>query len=439
VSNDRTSDFVLQTSRSPRGLNPIRTVLGNGLSVLVKQTRTAPAVAISLSLRAGSIADPPGLSGMTWLLSRVIDRGTATLSAADIAEELDSRGITLTVLVTRHAFSLGCTCLADDFEPVLALLADIVMSPSLPEEEIETRKGEVITSIRQDDDSPAIQATEALMGLLYPDGHPYGRRTKGSIEVIERLTRTQLLRLHAERFAPGELTAVIAGDVEPERARDVTARVFGGWRKPAPPPLAVPPAVAATGRRRLVIPMMNKSQADIAYGFMTIARADPSYYAHWLMNVAFGQYAIGGRLGDSIRERQGMAYYVSSSLDANIGVGPLTIRAGVSPANVDRAVASIDEEVTRLLRDGLTAQELDESRRYLIGSIPRALETNGAIANFLQVETLHGLGLDYDARLPALLNAVTMDEVNAAARHSLDPQRASVVIAGPYQDGPAGI
>ena len=101
-------------------LNPVRTQLDNGVSLLVKQTTTTPAVAISLSLRAGSIADPAGLPGMTWLLSRVIDRGTDTRSAADIAEELDSRGITLTVIVTRHAFSLGCRCLADDFEPVLA-------------------------------------------------------------------------------------------------------------------------------------------------------------------------------------------------------------------------------------------------------------------------------------------------------------------------------
>ena len=178
--------------------------------------------------------------------------------------------------------------------------------------------------------------------------------------------------------------------------------------------------------------MMNKAQADIAYGFTAIARADPAYYAFWLMNVAFGQYAIGGRLGDSIRERQGMAYYVSSSLDANIAPGPLTIRAGVSPANVDRAVASIDDEVARLVRDGLTPQELDESRRYLIGSIPRSLETNAAIANFLQIEEFFGLGPDYDAHLPDLLNAVTMDDVHAAARRVLDPDRATVVIAGPY-------
>jgi zinc protease len=414
-------------------LNPSRTTLQNGATLLVKQTTTTPAVALTLTLRAGSIADPPGESGLTWLLSRVIDRGTTTRSAADIAEELDSRGITLTILVTRHAFSLGCRCLADDFEPVLALLGDIVMSPSLPEEEIATRKGEVITSIRQDDDNPAIRATESLMAELYPDGHPYGRRTKGSVEVVEQITRGRLLALHADRFAPSELTAVIVGDVDPARARDVTARVFGGWKKPKPEPLQVPAVTRATTRRRLVIPMMNKSQADIAYGFTAITRTDPAYYASWLMNVAFGQYAIGGRLGDSIRERQGMAYYVSSALDANVAPGPLTIRAGVSPANVDRAVASIDEEIRRLVADGLTERELDESRRYLIGSIPRSLETNGAIANFLQVEEFFGLGLDYDARLPDLLHAVTMDDVNAAARRVLDPDRATLVIAGPYQ------
>jgi len=157
------------------------------------------------------------------------------------------------------------------------------------------------------------------------------------------------------------------------------------------------------------------------------------------MNVAFGQYAMGGRLGDSIRERQGMAYYVSSSLDANVAPGPLTIRAGISPVNVDRAVASIDAEVARLALEGLTAQELDESRRYLIGSIPRALETNGAIAAFLQVQEFFDLGLDYDARLPDLLTAVTLDDVHAAARRVLDPDRATIVIAGPYEDRGIGI
>jgi zinc protease len=190
----------------------------------------------------------------------------------------------------------------------------------------------------------------------------------------------------------------------------------------------------AAGRRRLVIPMMNKAQADVAYGFIAVARSDPTYYACWLMNNALGQYSMGGRLGDSIRERQGMAYYAFSSLDANVIEGPLTIRAGVSPANVERAVSSIDEEIARLAGEGITARELRESQQYLIGSMPRALETNGGIASFLQTAEFFGLGLDYDLRLPGLLLDVTLDDVHAAARRLLDPRRATVVVAGPYQD-----
>ena len=119
------------------------------------------------------------------------------------------------------------------------------------------------------------------------------------------------------------------------------------------------------------------------------------------MNNVLGQYALGGRLGDSIRERQGMAYYVSSALDANVVEGPLVIRAGVSPANVDRAIASIDEELTRLRLEGLTAKELDESRQYPDRRRCRAaLETNAGIANFLQTAEFFGLGLDYDVACP---------------------------------------
>jgi len=402
------------------------------------EARSTPAVAINVAVRAGSICDPAGGEGTTWLLSRVIDRGTRSRSASDIAEALDSRGIALIITVTRHLFSLVCTCLVEDFQSVLALLGEIVMEPSLPEAEMVTRKGEVITAIRQDADSPAVRATEALMALLYPNGHPYGRRTKGTIEIVERLTRDDLVRDAAEHFAPGGLTTVIVGDVDAQDAQAACARVFGGWRAAAPSPVVLPPVAAANERRRHVIPMMNKAQADIAYGFTTITRRDPSYYACWLMNNIFGQYALGGRLGDSIRERQGMAYYASSALDANVAAGPLVIRAGVSPKNVDRAVASIDEEVARMAEEGATQKELDDSRRYLIGSIPRALETNAAIANFLQIEEFFGLGLDYDARLPGLLAAVTLDEVNAAAHRALDPDRATVVIAGPYAEPGSG-
>ena len=408
-------------------------MLSSGAVVVSKETRAIPAVTINLAMRAGSICDPPDAPGLMFLLSRAIDRGTATRSAADIAEDLDSRGSTLTIAVTRHLLSLSCTCLSEDFDAVLALMGDILMSPSFPDSELATRKAEVITAIRQDEDNPAVRSVESLMALLYPD-HPYGRRTKGTVEVVEGLTRERLVRAHAGRFAPSELSAVVVGDVPPDRVADASARVFGEWRIEPPGPIVLTQVVPARQRQRLVIPMLNKSQADVAYGFVAIKRTDPSYYACSLMNNVLGQYSMGGRLGDSIRERQGMAYYAFSSLDANVVEGPLTVRAGIGPANVDRAVASIDEEIGRFARGGVDPKELADSQRYLIGSMPRALETNAGIAVFLQTAEFFGLGLDYDQRLPDLLREVTVDDVNAAARRILDPERASVVIAGPYED-----
>jgi zinc protease len=398
-------------------------MLDNGVVVIAKETRKTPAVAINLCMRAGTVCDPVDATGATYLLSRVIDRGTVTRTAEDIADAIDSRGISLTITVTRHPFSVVSSCLARDFETILALLGDLLMSPSIPESELTTGKGEVVTALRQDEDNPAIRASEALMAMLYGNDHPYGRRIKGSIETVEALTRDRLLQLHGARFAPGELSVVVVGDVDVARVFDAASRVFGSWQAPRPPDVVLPPVHRAVERRRQVIPMMNKAQADIAYGFTTITRSDPSYFAFWLMNIVLGQYALGGRLGHNIRERQGMAYYVSSILDASFREGPLNIRAGVSPANVDRAVAAIDDELMRLMRDGLTDKELNESRQYLIGSMPRALETNAGIANFLQSAQLFDLGLDYDVRLPSILGEVTLDDVHRSAQ-MLDPARA---------------
>lgn len=425
-----TSDF--KPSGATPGLAPARAELGNGTVVIVKETRKTPAVTINLAVRAGSICDPPDLLGAMHLLSKTIDRGTVDRSAADIAAELDNRGISLSIGVTRHLFSLACTCLAADFDAVLALVADIVMHPQVPQSELMIRKGEAITLLRQDEDNPSVRALEEVMALLYGPTHPYGRRSKGTIETMERLTRDELLRLHAAHCAPAALSAVVVGDVSTSRVLDVADRVFGSWRGQLAAPFVLPRAVPATARRRIIVPMMNKAQADIAYGFTTIARADPDYCAFSVMNNVLGQYALGGRLGDSIRERQGMAYYVSSTFDPNVVEGPLLIRAGVSAANVERAIASIDEEIESLVRDGVTDRELSESRQFMIGSMPRTLETNGGIAQFLQTAEFFRLGLDYDVRLPRLLEAVTADEIRTVAARYLDPGRASIVVAGPY-------
>jgi zinc protease len=270
------------------------------------------------------------------------------------------------------------------------------------------------------------------METLYGATHPYGRKLRGTVPAVERIDSAVLCAFHRAHVRASSVSLAVVGDVEPGRAAEVAAQAFGGWSSPPAAPVDMPMTAPSIARRTRVIPMMNKAQADIAYGFIAITRNDPAYYAYWLMNHIMGQYSMGGRLGDSIRERQGMAYYVYSSLDANLVPGPLMVRAGVSAANVERTVASIDAELTKLVRDGPTEQELVESKQYLIGSLPRTLETNASIAAFLQSAEFFGLGLDYDVRVPGLLQAVTRDEVHEAARHAVDPSKAAVVVAGPY-------
>jgi len=421
-----------------RGLAPARSVLDNGVRVIAKHAGATPAVTLHAAFEAGTIFDPPSEPGVSHFVSRTIDRGTARHTAGEIADQLENRGVSLAITVNRHALSLVCTCLVEDLDSILATLADVVTQPAFPDPEVETRRGEIITMIRQDEDNPAAMAGEGLFSLLYGDGHPYGRRPRGSVGVVERITRASLQTFHAARFRPPALSLVLVGDVEPARAIESASRAFSAWKAAPPAEPVFPPGPSSRERRVRIIPMMNKAQADIAYGFTTILRADPAYYAYWLMNNILGEYSIGGRLGDSIRERQGMAYYVFSALDANVVPGPLLIRAGVNPANVDRALASIDQEIARMAADGPTDQEVAESRQYLIGSMPRRLETNVGIANFLQMVEFFGLGMDFDARMPDLLGRVTRDEVHAAARAVLDPSKAAVVVAGPYAGVGAG-
>ena len=419
------------TTTVASGLTPARETLPNGAVLIVQETALSPAVTINLASRAGSLEEPDDRPGLAWFLARVIDRGTTSRSAVDVAEALDDRGVALRVSTNRHVLSLSCTCLVEDFEDVLAVVADVARNPSFPADEIEKRRAETMTAIRQDLDNPGVRAAEALQMLLYGPSHPYGRPAKGSTESVELFTRDDLAAYHRARFGPSATSIAIVGDVRAEAAVSAVHAAFGDWTAAPLANREVPPVARTATRHQTTIEMPEKSQTDIAYGFTSISRLDPAYCSHWMMNNILGQFGLGGRLAENIRERQGMAYYAFSSFDPSLGPGPLVIRAGVDPANVERAIAAIDAEVGALGRDGATERELAETRQYLIGSIPRMLENNQSIAVFLQTAEFFGLGLDYDRALPSLLQAVTLEEVNAAAASVLNPDRACIAIAGP--------
>jgi zinc protease len=418
-------------------LDPVRLTLANGATVLVKDTSTNPSVTMLVGIRAGTYYDPDGSEGAAALLARVLDRGTHTRSAANIADELDGRGASLSVVAGRHQLTVSATCLAEDFEAIFSLVADVIRRPVFDEREVITKRADLLTSILQDEDDPAAVAVDSLMARLYPD-HPYGRRARGTTATVEQLARLDLVEFHRRWFTPESAILVVVGDVDAQDVVMAAAREFESWAAARAYEAPIPAPSPSRTRDLAVVPMMNKAQADIAYGFLGLRRSDPDYYAGWVMNNALGQYALGGRLGDSIRERQGMAYYVYSSLDSSLAEGPMMIRAGVAPENVERTLQSIDAELDAVLRDGITTKEFDESKRYLIGSIPRQLETNAAIAGFLLSTEFYGLGSDYGARLPGLIADVTLDDVNTVAHRLIVPPHSVIVVAGPWSGPKTG-
>lgn len=417
-------------------IDAVRRELPNGLTVIAARNRLIPAVSLALGVKAGTSADPEGAAGTAALTARVLDKGSARFDADAIADQIESRGASLTVGAGRQQLVVSATCLVDDVAAVLPVACDVVRQPSFPAREVETRRAELVTIIREAADDPGSVAVDALNAALFPDGHPLGRPARGTVESVTPLDRADLAAFHRRYAAPGATTVVAVGDLDTEALMDVVSAELAQWAGTASPiPQASAPA-ARTARALVVRPMADKAQADIAYGLAGITRRDPDYYPALVMNNALGQYALGGRLGDSIRERQGMAYYVYSSLDAALDAGPLTVRAGVSADNVERTIASIDAELDSVLRDGFTRAEVDDAKQYLVGSLPRQLETNGGIAGFLLSADLYGLGIDHDVRVPQYIAAVTFDDVMRVARRLLDPTRAVVVVAGPWT-GPA--
>lgn len=414
-------------------LRPIRTELDNGVVLLAQESRTSPAVSINATFLAGSAQDPPEVPGVAYLTRRVIDRGAANRSAAEIADTLDDRGVSLRVAAARDTFTISCDCLSGDLDVLLPLLADVIRDPLFPEAEIEKRRIEAITSVRQDEDNPSVRGIDVLVEMIYGPAHPYGRRFKGTLQSLERIERRHLVDFHDRHLRPAALRVAIVGDVAGAAAIELAGRVFEDWRRPAVLPEAVPPPPGERPRQVRLEVMPGKPQADIGYGFAAVRRLDPRYYAYWMMNNVLGQFGLGGRLADNIRERQGMAYYAYSTLEARVSEGPLIVRAGVDPANVERTIEAIDAEVRSLGQTGPTVTEFDDTKASLIGSIPRMLETNEGIAEFLLAAEQFGLGLDHDRRLPDLLQEVTLDDVRAAAAEVLDPARAAIVVAGPNE------
>jgi zinc protease len=409
-----------------------RRTLPNGIVVLGSERPESASVVLRARLRAGALYDTAATEGLARLTAIMLQRGTARYSFGELNELTDALGASIGAEPGRLVVDLRVRCLVEDFARLTGLLAEVIRRPTFPAAELEKVRGQTITGIIQGDQDTRTLAERGLRKLAYPADHPYARSTVGTKESVAAIDRDALVAFHNEYYRPDVLTFSVVGGVPFEEALAVLTREFGDWQAAgAAPPFTVPPAALPAERQRTEAMLPGKSQSDITIGHPAIPRAHPDYYALELANLILGRFGLGGRLGKSVRETQGLAYSVGSGLEGGLGPGSWAARAGVAPANVDRAVESILAEVERLRAEAVGADELTDAQDYLTGSLPLALESQDGVARVALDIELHDLGLDYLERYPGIIRALTREQVQEAARQHLHPDRAVISVAGP--------
>jgi len=408
-----------------------RDELANGITVLGYETHGSPSVVISGYLWAGALQEPPAKAGRAYFTAGMLNRGTENRSFGQINDELESVGAQLGFSGGTHNVSFGGKALVEDLDLLLDILADCLRGPTFPDGEVQKVRGQILTDLERRAHDTRRMASLTFSALLYPD-HPYGVSVKGYPETVSELAREDLVDHYRAHYTPQGMVISVVGAVPVAEARDRVAAVLGPWQAPEAAPIRqIPPDVELTERRRQIVGIEGKTQADIVLGWPGLKRTDPDFFHAYLANTVLGTFGMMGRLGDQIRDEQGLAYYVYSRLESGLGAGPWSAIAGVNPANVERAIDGILAEVQRLRDEPVPADELADSQAYLTGSLPLRLETNEGIAGTLLDIERHGLGLDYLQRYAGLINAVTVDDMQAAARTYLDPDVYCLAVAGP--------
>jgi zinc protease len=413
--------------------NVTRETLHNGITVLVYENFAAQSVVIGGSLDTGSLLEDRTLNGVTAMTVSALMRGTETRDFDTINSALEDIGADISFSAGAHKVSFYGKSLAEDFSTLVDVFGDVTRHPTFPEGQVEKLRGEIITGLQMRQQDTRYRASRAFYETLYPASHPYHYSVRGTLDTVPRISADDLRAFHQTYFGPRGLILVVVGAVRAGDALDVVRAALGDWRyaQPVPPPL--PELAALQSPQRIFVPLPGKTQADMMMGVPGPARRAPDYQAAKLANSILGQFGMMGRIGQTVREELGLAYYAGSSLDGGLGPGPWSISAGVNPANVDLALERIMDEVRRILTEPVSDEDMEDNKSYFIGHLPLQLESNEGIAGTLvNIETFN-LGLDYLLNYRATISALSKEDVLAAAQHYLNPDAMVISVAGPEQ------
>jgi len=402
--------------------------LANGLTVILDERRNLPIVSAALVLRTGSDANPPGKPGLANFTAAMLDEGTTTRNALQLADDVAQIGATLGTASSMDYTLAQTRALKRNAAQAIDLLADIVLRPTFPQAEVERQRGERLSQLTEDRQKPGTVAAKVMSTVLYGPGHPYGYVELGTEASVRAMGREDMQAFWRANFVPNNAALIVAGDIGADELRRLAQKEFGSWQ----PGHSTVPALGSpqtTTSRLVLVDKPGAPQTALRVATIGVPRSTPDFPALEVMNTALGGL-FSSRINMNLREEHGYTYGAGSAFRYRRGPGPFFVSTSVRTDVTGPAVREIFKEIGRMAATPLAPDELTLARDSLVRSLPGQFETSGQVLASFTNTYVYDLGLDYYQKLPSQLEAVTAAAAQDVAKRYLVPDRMVVVAVG---------
>lgn len=424
---------LLRTPPPPLPTRPIKlptayeTTLPNGLVVVVVEDQRLPLVSYRMAFRTGDAHDPGELPGLMDMLTGLLTEGTETRTSREIADEVARLGATLQAGASSDHTTVAASSLATFSDEILELMADVVLRPVFPPNEVELAKQNTKESLKQQRAQPAFLASEMVARVMFGD-HPYSV-TAPTPESIDATTRERLVEFHRSTFVANNAVFVVAGAVQRDEILQRIEGLFGDWQAGSLSGDNFPSPPRRTSCSAYVVDRPGSAQANIVITNAGITRTSPDYFPMLVMHTILGANA-SSRLFMKLREEKGYTYGAYSSLDARRTAGTFRATAEVRTPVTGDSLKEFFYELNRIRSEPVSEKEISDAKAYLTGVFPIRLETQeGLIDQLVQIK-MFGLPDNYLEIYRNRIQEVTIEQIQEVATKYVKPDEAAIVIVG---------
>ena len=410
-------------------------VLDNGLKVYLAPTGDVPLVSMELLTPGGAQHDPrPGVARLT---AEMLDEGTETHSAIEIAERIEDLGGSLSTGAGWNMASVGVDVLSKHLESGLEMMAETALAPNFPDDEVERLRDEALADLLRRRDRPTALASDAFCRVLYGDA-PYGTPILGTEDSLRTLSRDELLKFYRRLYVPAGSALIVAGAFDAAAVRERVDVLFGSWRGPGghdghePPDPTIEPR-DVDGFEIYLVDRPKASQSVLQMGCVGPPRGADDYTHLILGNAIFGG-KFSSRINLNLRERHGFTYGANSHLQRRRGPGPFFVRTSVATEHLGAATREVFKELDLIRSEPPADEELRDTKDYILGVFPTMVQKVSSFVMRLEALAVHRLDDDYYDGYVERVESVTAEDIRSAFERHVDPQKFVVVAVGPASE-----